>query len=240
MDYNDCIGVGCDDPDSPGEGLRQNMQGTLRFFRRLREAIPGITIENCSSGGHRLEPSLMAVSDMASFSDAHECEEIPIIAAMLHRVILPAQSQIWAVLQAKDSIRRINYSLINTFLGVMYISGDVIHLSEAQWRKVEEGTDFYRQVRHIIRDGVSVFCGDTSESWRHPRGWQAVIRKAGSETLAVIHTFGGDYPEQAVLPVETGKILRVMCSEENRVSLEDGKLTVQMKAPFEAIAVYLG
>ena len=239
IDYNDCIGVGCDDPDSLGEGLRQNMQGTLRFFHRLRKAVPGITIENCSSGGHRLEPSLMAVSDMASFSDAHECEEIPIIAAALHRVILPVQRQIWAVLQAKDSIRRINYSLINTFLGVMCLSGDVVHLSPEQWKKVDEGTDFYRRVRHIIRDGVSSFHGEVSESWRHPRGWQAVIRKAGEETLAVIHTFGGDYPEQITLPVEAGSILRTMCSEENRISLENGRLTVELKAPFEAIAVYL-
>ena len=240
IDYNDCIGMGCDDPDSLGEGLRRNMQGTLRFFRRLREAVPGITIENCASGGHRLEPSLMAVSDMASFSDAHECPEIPIIAANLHRVILPAQSQIWAVLQASDSIRRINYSMINTFRGVMCISGYVVHLSAEQWRKAEEGMDFYRQVRHIIRDGVSAFYGKNSDSWRHPEGWQAVVRTAGEETLAVIHTFGGEIPGTVSLPVAAGTVRRVMCSEENRVTLENGVLTVELKAPFEAVAVHLG
>ncbi len=239
IDYNDCIGIGCDDPDSLGEGLRQNMQGTLRFFRRLREAIPELYIENCSSGGHRLEPSLMAVSDMASFSDAHECAEIPIIAAALHRVILPAQSQIWAVLQASDSIRRINYSLINTFLGVMCLSGDVIHLSEAQWQKTEEGMDFYREVRGIIRDGTSAFHGEISESWRHPEGWQAVVRTGREGTLAVIHTFGGKIPEQICLPVRAQKILRVMNSEGNEVLLKDGTLTVELKAPFEAVAVHM-
>ena len=240
VDYNDCIGTGCDDPDGLGEGLRQNMQGTLRFFRRMREAIPGLYIENCSSGGHRLEPSLMAVSDMASFSDAHECAEIPIIAAALHRVILPAQSQIWAVLQAKDSIRRINYSLINTFLGVMCLSGDVIHLSPEQWEKTEEGMDFYRQVRHIIRDGVSRFFGEVSASWRHPEGWQAVIRETDSESLAVIHTFGGTFPERVSFPVKADSVRRVMCSEGNRVTLEGSVLTVELKAPFEAVAVRLG
>ena len=241
VDYNDCIGTGCDDPDSLGEGLRRNMQGTLRFFRRMREAIPGLWIENCSSGGHRLEPSLMAVSDMASFSDAHECAEIPIIAAALQRVILPAQSQIWAVLQATDSIRRINYSLINTFLGVMCISGDVIHLSAEQWEKTEEGMEFFRQVRHIIRDGVSAFFGDApAGSWRHPEGWQAVVRETEHETLAVIHTFGGTIPEKVVLPVRGKQILRVMCSEGNAVILEDGRLSVELKAPFEAVAVHLG
>ena len=239
IDYNDCIGIGCDDPDGLGEGLRQNMQGTLRFFRRLRQAVPGLVIENCSSGGHRLEPSLMALSDMASFSDAHECAEIPIIASALHRVILPAQSQIWAVLQASDSIRRINYSLINTFLGVMCLSGDVIHLSAEQWRKVEEGTDFYRQVRGIIRDGVSAFHGEVSASWRHPEGWQAVIRTSGEGTLAVIHTFGGNPPDRITLPVRAEKILRIMCSEDNRAVLENGTLTVELKAPFEAVAVHL-
>ena len=239
VDYNDCIGVGCDDPDSLGEGLRQNMQGTLRFLRDMRAAVPGLYIENCASGGHRLEPSLMAATDMASFSDAHECVEIPIIAANLHRMILPGQSQIWAVLRHTDSLRRINYSLINTFLGVMCLSGDVLTLSGAQWRKVDEGIAFYRAVRGIIRDGVSTFHGAVSASWRHPTGWQAVCRRAGEETLVVLHTFGGDFPEQVTLPVDAARILRVMCSEDNAVSLENGQLTVALKAPFEAVAIHL-
>ena len=240
VDYNDCIGVGCDDPDSLGEGLRQNMQGTLRFLRGMREAVPGLYIENCASGGHRLEPSLMGATDMASFSDAHECAEIPVIAANLHRLILPGQSQIWAVLRHGDSLRRINYSLVSTFLGVMCLSGDVLTLSDEQWRKVAEGIAFYRAVRGIIRDGVSVFHGAVSASWRHPTGWQAVCRTAGEETLVVLHTFGGDFPEKVTLPVEAARILRVMCSEDNAVNLENGRLTVALNAPFEAVAVHLG
>lgn len=239
VDYNDCIGVGCDDPDSLGEGLRQNMQGTLRFLRSMREAIPHLYIENCASGGHRLEPSLMGVTDMASFSDAHECLEIPIIAAQLHRMILPGQSQIWAVLQAKDSLRRINYSLINTFLGVMCLSGDVLHLSSAQWQKVDEGIAFFMAVRDIIRDGVSTFHGHVSTSWRHPEGWQGIVRVTECETLVTLHTFGGQLPQRVQLPVRDAHIARIMCSENNAVTLENGVLTIELKAPFEAVAVHL-
>ena len=240
IDYNDCIGVGCDDPDSLGEGLRQNMQGSLRFFRRMREAVPGLCIENCASGGHRLEPSLMGVSDMASFSDAHECPEIPIIAANLHRLILPGQSQIWAVVRAEDSLRRINYSLVNTFLGVLCLSGDIDHLSPQQWEKVDEGIGFFKAVRHIIRDGVSRFHGEVAPAWRKAEGWQAVCRQLDGETLAMIHTFGGGYPQEIRLPVSGKRILRVMCSEGNAVRLEDGQLVVPLKADFEAVAVHLG
>jgi alpha-galactosidase len=49
-------------------------------------------IENCASGGHRLEPSFMGLTSMASFSDAHETRDIPVIAANLHRLIQPRQS----------------------------------------------------------------------------------------------------------------------------------------------------
>jgi hypothetical protein len=43
----------------------------------------------------------MTLSAMGSSSDAHETREIPIIAANLQRLILPRQSQIWAVRGSK-------------------------------------------------------------------------------------------------------------------------------------------
>ena len=79
MDYNDSIAVGCDGAESLGEGLRQNMEASLDFIRRVKREVPGIILENCASGGHKLEPLMMSECSMASFSDAHECEEIPII-----------------------------------------------------------------------------------------------------------------------------------------------------------------
>ena len=99
---------------------------------------------------------------------------------------------------------------------------------------------FYRHVRHIIRDGVSAFFGGVPGSWRHPEGWQAVCRTAGGETLAVIHTFGGSFPDSVTLPVTGNRILRAMSSENNRITLETGLLTVELKAGFEAVAVHTG
>lgn len=240
IDYNETIGLGCDGWESPGEGLQQNMQGTLDFFRMLRREVPGLCIECCSSGGNRLEPSFLRLSNMASFSDAHECVEIPIIAANLQKLMLPAQSQIWAVLRAGDSLRRINYSMVNGFLGVLCLSGDVYDLSEAQWKLAEEGISFYKEIRPIVQRGVSYFYGERSESMRHPEGWQAVCRRGeNGETLVTVHTFGGELPERVTLPVEASEIRRVLCTEGNEVTLENGKLTVDLHANFEAVAVHL-
>ena len=240
IDYNDSIGVGCDGAESLGEGLRQIGQESINFFRRLHEECPGILVENCASGGHRLEPAMMSVCDMASFSDAHECQEIPIIAANLHRLILPCQEQIWAVLHGRDSLRRINYSIVNTLLGVMCLSGDIYNLTAEQWALVDKGIAFYREVGSIILSGKSDIHQHISPSWREPRGWQAVARTGDNgETLVILHTFGGDFPASVTLPVPAEKILHVLSCEDHQIALENKQLTIGLTAPFDAVAVHL-
>lgn len=200
IDYNETIGIGCDGAESLGEGLRQNMERTREFIEKVKREVPGIVLENCASGGHRLEPSLMGQMSMASFSDAHECEEIPIIAANLHRAIHPAQSQIWAVIRKEDSLKRIAYSVINTFLGRMCISGDVTDLSEEQWAVIEGGMAFYRKIAPIIADGQSYRYGPKIKSARHPNGWQGLVRAGkDGDAYAVIHLFDGALPEEISL-----------------------------------------
>ena len=190
VDYNDTIGMGCDDPDGFGEGVRKYALASQAFFRKIKEEIPDIVIENCSSGGHRLEPSMMEISSQSSFSDAHEITCIPIIAANLHRVIRPEQSQIWAVLRKEDSIQRLQYSLVNTLLGRMCISGDIYELSGEQWACIEEGMEFYRKAAPIIKEGKTTLISCDTESYLNPVGEQLVIRKLGNRYLAVAHRFG--------------------------------------------------
>lgn len=190
VDYNDTIGIGCDDTDGFGEGLRRKVEASRDFFKKIADEIPGIVIENCSSGGHRLEPSMMEICSQASFSDAHEITAIPLIAANLHRVIKPSQSQIWAVMRASDDDNRIYYSIINTFLGRMCLSGDIYSLSEHQWKLVEEGMEFYRQASGIIENGTTILHEYSTESYNEPTGSQLVIREWKGRKLALLHRFG--------------------------------------------------
>jgi alpha-galactosidase len=204
VDYNDTIGIGCDGFESPGEGLRQHVLAVHAYFRRLREIIPGLLIENCSSGGHRLEPSMMALCAMGSFSDAHETVEIPLIAANLHRQILPRQSQVWAVLNPQDSRQRLIYSLAATFLGRMCLSGDIKDLPKEVWDLACEAQRLYRNCVPAIRDGRTRILRDIGPSYRYPTGWQCVIREAadGNSCLIVAHTFSQpDGPAELLLPL---------------------------------------
>jgi len=148
---------------------------------------------------------MLAHTAMSSFSDAHELVEIPIIAANLHRLLLPRQSQIWAVLHPSDSDQRLAYGLAATFLGRMCLSGDIPGLSADQWKIAESAMHLYRKASPIIKRGISRIFGQLGESWRHPSGWQAVRRMGAGDrsALVVIHTFENG-PSEIRVPLPAG------------------------------------
>jgi Alpha-galactosidase len=243
IDYNDTIGIGCDGAESLGEGLRQNMEASIDFIKKIKMEIPQLIIENCASGGHRLEPGFMSRTQMASFSDAHECIEIPIIAANLHRVIQPAQSQIWAVIRKSDTPKRIAYSVANTFLGRMCISGDVTELSDVQWSFIDAGMAFYKKISRIIKTGQSYLYGTPITSTRYPEGWQGLVRVGDdTEAFIVLHTFGGTLPDkiEIALPDQISEnISEVYSDTEIEVNIQNHRLTYIPRENFRAAAIYL-
>ncbi len=240
IDYNDTVGVGCDGAESLGEGLRQNMEASFDFIQKVKEEIPEIILENCASGGHRLEPRMIGETSMSSFSDAHECVEIPIIAANLHRVMLPRQSQIWAVIQKDDSLKRIAYSIAATFLGRMCLSGHVTNLNEDQWKLIEEGIAFYKKVSHIIKDGYTRRYGPDIVSYRHPQGWQGILRTYGDEGLLVLHS----YETNGLLTImmeldDTYDLIESYGSGSQKITLIDNEIIWDEPDNFEGVVLHL-
>lgn len=244
IDYNDTIGIGCDGFESLGEGLRVNIEKTYDFLEKAKREIPGVVLEKCASGGHRLEPRFMAATSMASFSDAHECEEIPIIAANLHRAVLPRQSQIWAVIRQEDSLKRIAYSIAATFLGRMCLSGDVTRLHMDQWNIIEKGMEFYKKISPVIKKGQSHRFGPEVASIRHPEGWQAILRvgEDGDNAYITIHIFDGTLPEiiEVSLPKDCPCYIDDVFSDSKaEIIIEKGILKYRPMENKKAVALYM-
>lgn len=245
VDYNDNIGIGCDGAESLGEGLRQNMMASQVFWRKLGQRLPNLVIENCSSGGHRLEPSMQALASMASFSDAHEWKAIPIIATNVTRAILPAQSQIWAVLRKDDDSKRLHYSLSATFLGRMCLSGDIYDLTEAQWSIVQDAIDLYKECAPVIKAGRNFRFGPHVKSYNHLQGWQSVCRRGeeSNQMLVVLHTF--EKCESCVtieLPGEATdgwKLTKVFGRDAIQVMTQENKLWVQGLEEYDGVVAVI-
>ncbi len=243
VDYNETIGIGCDGAESPGEGLRQHLAGVQDFFRRMRAELPDLVMENCASGGHRLEPSFMGLTSMASFSDAHETRDIPVIAANLQRLIQPRQSQIWAVLHAADTGQRLVYLLTGGFLGRLCLSGEIPGLNEAQWALVQRAIQFYGQIAPIIASGTSRVFQKINSSWQHLQGAQAVLRVAedGKSALVVTHSFGVPMPEEIrfTLPGENWQVAGCFPSPTSVLQCEGNFITYRPSVEWEGLAINL-
>ena len=241
IDYNGNTGAELDGPHSPGSNLANHMKQVVGIFIKLRQQFPDLVIENCASGGQRLTPAYGAVSDMHSFSDAHTCVDIPVLAANVLAVIPASQSQIWAVLTKEDSIQRLCYSLAATFLGRMCLSGDIHNLSAEAWAFTQKAMNLYRKVWPIIKDGHSRRYGDYSISMRKLRGWQAVLREGcDGDQLLVVHCFG-NAPEQIDIPVGSG-LVASDCLGHNKVKFQlDGDVcTLSSLSEWSACVLWLG
>ena len=241
VDYNGNTGSDVDGPNSPGANLASHMQQVVGIFKELKEQFPDLIIENCASGGQRLTPAYTTISDMHSFSDAHTCVDIPVIAGNVLSVIPASQSQIWAVLEADESLQRLSYSLAATFLGRMCLSGDIHHLSDEAWSLAQEAMDFYRQVWPIINEGNSRRFGQWSPSMRKLRGWQAVVREgANGEQLVVVHAFG-EAPAQLDVPIKPNVALKGTFGHElPEIRIENEKLILSHMQPWSGCVLWLG
>ncbi|MEP7289104.1 MAG: alpha-galactosidase [Chloroflexota bacterium] len=243
VDYNETIGLGIDGKESKGEELRQHILLVQDFFRELRQGIPDLVIEVCAAGGHRLEPSMLALASMGSFSDAHESLEIPVIAASLHRLILPRQSQIWAVLHADDSMQRLSYSLAAGFLGRLCLSGQIDLLTESQRALVQSAIDCYQRVATIIKNGKSRLYQQIGQTRQHPQGAQAVLRvsELGDQALVVVHTFAAPLPDSILIKLPEGhwEISDTFPATTTSVDLTTNELRIKPTSEFEGVVLHL-
>lgn len=261
VDYNGCIGIGCDcsqdsdkndrhkrsvspasvgDTDSrisPGEGLRQHLAAVREFFQEIKRQIPDIIIENCASGGHRLEPSMLGVSAMSSFSDAHESREIPYIAANEHYLMLPRQCQIWVVLHADQSVDELRYRLASGFLGRICLSGEIDKLSDEQWIEVEKGLAFYRELEGVLMEGITRIYGNRSRNMHDPSGTQVLVREGKEEIMVVCHSFQKAEERIKILAPEGFYIANGYHNQV--ISVKGGEIIVEKMRPWTACAVLL-
>ncbi len=192
FDYNECLGIGCDGAESYGAGLIEHIGGVMRFYENLKKAVPGLVIEVCSAGGHRIEPKFMSLGNMVSFSDAHECYEGAVVAANILRVCPAKQNQIWAVVKKEDCERELVNTISKVFFGRYCLSGYIQRLQKWQIEKIRESIDFYKSVYKIIENGKAYRFGNENLQYRKLEGCQIVCKLEQNlkKVLMVVNTFG--------------------------------------------------
>ena len=151
MDYNINAGVGTDcDSDSAGEGLLEHTRAYLNWLDQILDRYPGLVIENCASGGMRMEYSHLSRLSIQSVTDQEDYLKMSAIAANCMTACTPEQAAIWSYPLANGDEEEVIYNMINAMLLRIHQSGNLDQLAPERLRLVKEGITCYRKFRQKI------------------------------------------------------------------------------------------
>ena len=158
LDYNIDPGAGTDlDAIGAGAGLLEHNRAHLDWLDRLLDRHPGLTLENCASGGMRADYALLSRLQLQSTSDQQDPRHYPPIAVAAPLSILPEQAANWAYPQPGGSDEENAYTLCTGLLGRLYLSGHLDRMGAEQTRAVRDAVLAYRIIRADLASTTPVW-----------------------------------------------------------------------------------
>lgn len=155
MDYNINMSTGTDyQADSPGEGLLSHTRAYLSWLDSVFASYPGLVIENCSSGGMRMEYSHLSRYSIQSVTDQEDYIKMAAIAANCPTACTPEQAAIWSYPLPDGDEEETVYNMVNAMLLRIHQSGYLNRISPQRLALVKEGLQCYRKIRKDIKDSL--------------------------------------------------------------------------------------
>jgi alpha-galactosidase len=191
MDYNSDAGIGTErDADSAGDGLLQHNRAYLAWLDRVFERYPDLVIENCGSGGMRMDYALLSRHSIQSSSDQMDYRNYAAIAAAAPGAIAPEQCAVWSYPMREGDEEETVFNMVNALLQRIHQSGHLAELSPARMALVKEGIAYYKSIRGLVPQGRSFWplgLPQWGDSW-HCLG----LEHGGKRLLAVWRLKGGE------------------------------------------------
>lgn len=238
MDYNINAGPGTDyRADTPGDGLLEHNRAYLKWVEGIFSRYPEMVIENCSSGGMRLDYAQLALHSIQSITDQTDYRLNGIVAAACASAACPEQAAIWSYPLREGTDEETIFNMVNVLLLRVHQSGRVQDISPRRLALIREGIEVYKQIRSAIPAGLPFWPLGLS---RFRDGWAVFGLDCGSKAYLAVWRLDGKNSEQVIpLPRQWTKGFGVSCiyprakSVPARVQMR-GQLVVEMNKPYMA------
>lgn len=213
MDYNINAGIGTETAaDSFGDGLLQHNRAYLAWLDRIFERYPELVIENCSSGGMRMDYAMLSRHSIQSTSDQENYVNYAAIAAASPSALTPEQSAIWSYPLREGDDEEVVFNMVNALLLRVHQSGHLAELSRRRRELVKQALDYYKTIRADIPEALPFWPLGLP---KQQDDWISLgLRRPGSDTvyLAVWRTRGETSSQALPLPSLQGEGLDIRCA----------------------------
>lgn len=209
LDYNISISPGPDAFNlSPGAGLLAVNRAHLDWLDGVLDRHPGLVIENCSSGGMRIDYALLSRLQIQSTSDQQDFLRYPPIAAAAPTAMTPEQAGVWAYPQPSFTDDEIAFTLCGALLGRVQLSGHLDKMSRDQRELVADAVRVYKSIRPDLPAATPFWplgLPRWTDSWialgmRTPEATYLTVWHRGPLTVSASVTSAGD-PAEVSLPI---------------------------------------
>ncbi|WP_405952576.1 alpha-galactosidase [Streptomyces prunicolor] len=151
LDYNINIGPGTENgTESAGAGLLGHHRAHLDWMAGLLDRHPHLVLENCGSGGLRMDYAQLAVAQLQSTSDQQDPLRYPPITAASATAATPEQAAVWAYPQPDQTFDEIAFTLTGPLLSRIHLSGFINLMDDEQFDLVRSAVSVYKEVRGEI------------------------------------------------------------------------------------------
>lgn len=155
MDYNIEPGIGTElDADSVGAGLLAHERAYLAWLDSVFKKYPDLVIENCSSGGLRIDYALLSRYSIQSTSDQEDYQNYASIVVNAPAGLTPEQAAVWSYPQRNGDEEETIFNMVNAMLLRIHQSGHLAELSPERLALVKEGIAYYKEIRGDIKKAL--------------------------------------------------------------------------------------
>jgi alpha-galactosidase len=155
MDYNINAGAGTDlNADSAAAGLLEHTRVYLGWLDNVFKRYPELVIENCGSGGMRMEYSLLSRISIQSVTDQEDYLRMAAIACNCMTAVTPEQAAIWSYPLAGGDVEETVFNMVNAILLRIHQSGHLANLGEDRMRYVREGIAYHKKICDQLKNGL--------------------------------------------------------------------------------------
>lgn len=211
MDYNIEPGVGTEvDADSFGEGLLGHERAYLRWLESIFEKYPDLVIENCSSGGLRMDYAMLSRYSIQSTSDTEDYIKYSTIAANAPSALTPEQAAVWSYPLKEGDDEEAIFNMVNAMLLRIHQSGHLAEINKERFALVQEGIAYYKKIRADLRGGLPLWpIGPAT----YQDGWASVAIVNGKKTYLAVWRRGSQ-ETSVTLPHKylRGKEAKAVCA----------------------------
>ncbi|BBC36548.1 Alpha-galactosidase [Streptomyces graminofaciens] len=136
-------------------GHLDHSRAWLAWLSSVLDRHPGLVVENCASGGMRMDGASLAVAQVQSTSDQQDPLRCPPIAASAPTAVPPEQGAVWAYPQPSYTDAEIAFTLGSALLGRVHLSGRLDGMTERQRGLVREALAAYKEIRGDLGAAVA-------------------------------------------------------------------------------------